>query len=125
MVVLNEMINGKEIKVLEASGCHDGYYWDMNAVIEYDGDVYHVVDTGSFSGYIPCARGIVKGEFDRLYGETQIDFDDWSESDFLTSAIINLMDSFIRSGAKESLEFSDDDNFHTRIYIDGKEVENF
>lgn len=125
MVVLNEMINGKEIKVLEASGYNDGYYWDMNAVIEYDGDVYHVVDTGSGSGYILCASGVVKGEFDRLYGETQIDFNDCSESDYLTSAIMSLMDSFIRSGAKESLEFSDDDNFHTRIYIDGKEVENF
>ena len=120
MKVLEEKINGKEIKVFEATGYNDGYYWDMNAVVEYDGDIYHIVDCGSGSGYIPCSSGVVKGEFDRLYGEEQHEIDE-DEFDYFAGQIATLLNTFIDSGAKESWEIQDD-FLETRVYIDGEKV---
>lgn len=120
MKVLEEKIDGKEIKVLEATGYNDGYYWDMNAVVEYDGDIYHIVDCGSGSGWIPCSSGVVKGEFDRLYGEEQHDIDE-DELDYIRWPVVTLLNTFIDSGAKKSLEIQDD-FLETRVYIDGEKV---
>ena len=120
MKVLEEKINGKEIKVLGATGYNDGYYWDMNAVVEYDGDIYHIMDCGSGSGYIPCSSGVVKGEFDRLYGEEQHDIDE-DEFDYFARQIVTLLNAFIDSGAKKSLGIQDDFR-EMHVYIDGEKV---
>ena len=38
---MKEIMYGDEtVKVLEASGYNDGYYWDMNAKIEFKGETY-------------------------------------------------------------------------------------
>lgn len=121
MKVLEEKVNGKEIKVLKATGYNDGYYWDMNAVVEYDGHIYHMMDCGSFSGYIPNASGVVKGEFDRLYGEEQHEFDE-DKFGYFASTILMLLNVFIKSGAEKSWESHDGDYFDTHVYIDGEEV---
>ena len=120
MKVLEEKINGKEIKVFEVTGYNDGYYWDMNAVVEYDGDIYHIVDCGSGSGYIPCSSGVVKGEFDRLYGEEQHEIDE-DEVDYFANHIVTLLNAFIDSGAKKSWEIQDDFR-EMHVYIDGERV---
>lgn len=120
MKVLEEKVNGKEIKVFEATGYNDDYYWDMHAVVEYDGDIYHIVDCGSGSGYIPCSSGVVKGEFDRLYGEEQHDIDE-DEFDYSTNQIVTLLNAFIDSGAKKSLEIQNDFR-EMHVYIDGEKV---
>lgn len=118
---MKEIMWGDEkITVLEASGFNDGYYWDMNAKIEYKGETYQLFDAGSRSGYTPCCRAITKCKFDRLYGEKQgrID-DDW---DYLEGAIIGLLSSFIESGAKNSWESHEYDYWNTYILVDCEEV---
>lgn len=123
---MKEIMFGEEkITVLEASGYDDGYYWDMNATIMYDGDCYHLFNFGSGSRYIPCCSGIKKGTFDRLYGEEQISIDDddnlWES---IEAMIIELLDNFIHSGAESSWESQENDDWScgTDILIDGEKV---
>lgn len=112
----------EKIKVLEASGYNDGYYWDMNAKIEFKGEIYSLFDAGSGSGYILCCSGITKCDFDRLYGEEQreIEEDEWW---YFERTIRHLLDNFIKSGAKEKWEIQQDDDYNDHILIDGVEVE--
>lgn len=112
----------EKIKVLEASGYNDGYYWDMNAKIEFKGETYSLFDAGSGSGYILCCSGITKCDFDRLYGEEQgaIEEDEWW---YFERTIRRLLDNFIKSGAKEKWEIQQDDDWNDHILIDGVEVE--
>lgn len=49
-MILKETIDGKEINVIKSSGYNDGYYWDMNATVIFDGNIYTIVDSGSGSG---------------------------------------------------------------------------
>lgn len=119
---MKEIMWGDEkITVLEASGYYDGYYWDMNAKILYNGDLYQLCDAGSRSDYIPCCSAITKYEFDRLYGEEQgqIDENNW---DYFESTIIGLLSSFIESGAKNSWESHEYDYWNTYILVDCEEV---
>lgn len=122
---MKEMKFGEEtIKILAVTGYDDGYYWDYNATIEFRGEIYHLLDVGSGSGYISCFRGVKKGDFDRLYGEEQVDlwdFDDDMES--VENVISSLMSAFIEYGAKESLEFDEDDWYEPTIILDGVELE--
>lgn len=115
------MFNDETIKVFKASGYHDGYYWDMNAKIEFRGETYSLYDAGSGSGYIPSCNGITKCEFDRLYGEEQgeIDEDDWF---YFERTIYMLLDNFIRYGAEKSYESQEDDNYETHVLVDEVEV---
>ena len=110
------------IKVLEAAGYNDGYYWDMNATVEFRGELYHIVDGGSGSGYIPCFTAIKKGELDRLYGEEQgyIDDDKWN---WFERAICRLMTLFIESGAETSYSCQGDSFWDVHVFIDGVELE--
>lgn len=116
------MFNNETVKVLEATGYNDGYYWDMNAVIEFRGEKYSVCDIGSGSGYIDCFSGITKEPFERLYGEEQgyVDEDEW---DYFEGTIIMLLSNFIESGAKISWEFRDD-YCNTEELVDGLKQKN-
>lgn len=117
------MYNDEIINVLEATGYDDGYYWDMNATIEFEGEIYSMYDGGSGSGYIPCCSAITKAPFDRLYGEEQgyIDEDEW---EYLESAIVKLLNEFFDSGAETSWEcMEDDDSWHMKVLVDGVEIE--
>lgn len=116
------MFRGEPIRVLSASGYHDGYYWDMNATIEYKGETYQLFDAGSGSGYILCCSAIKKGAFDRLYGEKQSQIEE-NNPGYFESTICVLLQNFIDSGAKDSWEcYDDDEDWHTHILVDGKEV---
>ena len=118
---MKEIMYGDEtVKVLAASGYNDGYYWDMNAKIEFKGETYSIFDVGSGSRYILCCRGITKCDFDRLYGEEQykIDESDW---DCFEDTILFLLGNFIESCATESWESQEDDEWNTHILIDGVE----
>ena len=120
---MKEIMYGDEtVKVLAASGYNDGYYWDMNAKIEFKGETYSLFDAGSGSGYIPCCSGITKCDFDRLYGEEQheIDESDWN---YFEDTIRTLLSEFVESCAKESWESQEDDDFDMHILIDGVEQE--
>lgn len=120
---MKEIVYGDEtVKVLAASGYNDGYYWDMNAKIEFKGETYSLFDVGSGSGYVLCCSGITKCDFDRLYGEEQykIDESDW---DAFEDSILFLLGRFVESCATESWESHDDDDWHTHILIDGVEQE--
>ena len=123
----NLTLNEKPIKVLNASGYNDGYYWDMNAVVEYDGITYHILDAGSGSGWILTMQAVVKGDFERLFGEEQKEFDicsfDDYETEYFEKVIVTLLTKFLESGAKEKWECFDDDDWNTHIKIDGEEIE--
>ena len=115
---MKEIMWGDEkITALKASGYNDGYYWDMNAKILYNGDLYQMYDAGSGSGYIPCHRAIMKGEFDRLYGEEQGQIDEDEDWDYLEDTIIVLLNNFIESGAESSWECYNDDHWDTHILM--------
>lgn len=120
---MKEIMYGDEtVKVLEASGYNDGYYWDMNAKIEFKGETYSLFDAGSGSGYMLRCSGITKCDFDRLYGEEQneINESDWN---LFEDSIRTLLGEFIESCAKESWESQEDDDYHMHILIDGVEQE--
>ena len=116
------MFDGEPINVLSATGYHDGYYWDMNATVEFRGNLYSMYDAGSGSGYIPNCCAIQKGPLDRLYGTEQGDIDE-DEWDYLESTIEGLIYMFIVSGAEESFERLEDDYFEATILVDGVEKE--
>ena len=122
---MKEIMWGDEkITVFKASGYYDGYYWDMNAKILYNGDLYQLYDAGSGSGYIPCCSAITKYEFDRLYGEEQGQIDEDDDWDYMESEIFTLLNNFIESGAKNSWEYQEDDHWNPHILVDGEEVNN-
>ena len=122
---MKEFMYGDEtVKVLEASGYNDGYYWDMNATIEFKGETYSLFDagSGSGSGYVLYCSGITKCDFDRLYGEEQHEIDE-SDWDYFEDTIHTLLGEFVESCAKESWESQEDDDWNTHILIDGIEQE--
>ena len=71
-MILKETIDGKEINVIKSSGYNDGYYWDMNATVIFDGSLYTIIDSGSGSGWNLCYRGVKKGTLYRLFGHDQL-----------------------------------------------------
>lgn len=72
-MILKETIDGKEINVIESSGYNDGYYWDMNATVIFDGSIYTIIDGGSGSGWDLCYTGVKKGKLDRRYDHKQLE----------------------------------------------------
>lgn len=50
-----------DVKILNAKGYHDGYYWDYRVWFEYAGEKYTYIDVGSYSGYVSCFISIAKG----------------------------------------------------------------
>lgn len=112
--------NGDTVKVFEATGFNDGYYWDMNAMIEFREKTYQLYDAGSGSGYVLCCSGITNIPFDRLYGEEQgeVEEHDWG---YFENAIKHLLRMFIESGANTSWTSQDDDHWNTHVFIDGVE----
>ena len=50
-----------DVKILNAKGYHDAFYWDYRVWFEYEGEKYTYIDVGSFSGYISCFTSIAKG----------------------------------------------------------------
>lgn len=117
--------NGKPIKVLECGGYNDGYYWDMGAKVEYDGEIYTICDAGSGSGYIPNVSYISKGEVDRLYGEEQQDFSDLDDESigYFCSCIGDFISQFFDSRATESYQEYEDDSWDRFVCIDEGEPE--
>lgn len=119
---MREIVFGDEtIKVLEASGYNDGYYWDMNATIEFRGETYSLIDGGSGSGWIPHCEIITKCELERLYGEEQGEIDE-EEWDYFESAICRMLTSFLESGAEKSWECREID-WDYYVYVDGVMIE--
>ena len=51
-----------KIKVFEASGYDDGYYWDQRVYFEYKNRYFAYMCMGSSSGYIPSITGICYAE---------------------------------------------------------------
>ena len=119
----NLILNEKPIKVLSVSGYDDGYYWDMNAVVEYDGATYHIIDAGSYSGWILMTQAVIKGDFERLFGEKQepLDVENVDDINYIENTIVTLLGKFFKSGAKEKWESFEDDDWNIHIKIDGKE----
>lgn len=119
-MILKETIDGKEINVIESSGYNDGYYWDMNATVIFDGNIYTIIDSGSWSGWYLCYTGVKKGKLDRLYGHEQLKNLD-ELKDFIDE-IPKFLQKFINPGAKESWENIQDEDFDYHISVDGKEI---
>lgn len=119
----NLILNEKPIRVLSVSGYDDGYYWDMNAVVEYDGATYHIIDAGSYSGWILMTQAVIKGDFERLFGEKQepLDVENVDDINYIENTIVTLLGKFFKSGAKEKWESFEDDDWNIHIKIDGKE----
>lgn len=119
-MILNETIDEKCINVVKSSGYNDGYYWDMNATVIFDGSLYTIIDSGSGSGYPLCYRAIKKGEIARLYGHEQLE--DLDELEDFIDKIPYFLRKFINSGAKESWENIQDEDYDFHTSVDGKEV---
>ena len=115
--------NGKKVRVVEAGGYHDGYYWDMTATVEIDGIEYTVQDAGSGSGYVPIFQSMSKNGPCKLTGvelEPVNDKDgDW---DYIFYAIEDIAESFFANNAEESYEYYDDYINHS-THIDGVKVD--
>lgn len=119
-MILKETIDGKEINIIKSSGYNDGYYWDMNATVIFNGNIYTIIDSGSESGWDLCYTGVKKGNLDRLYGHDQLE--DLDELEDFINEIPELLRKFINSGAKESWEDIQDEDFDYHISVDGKEI---
>lgn len=117
------MFNNEPVKVLSATGYHDGYYWDMNAKVEFRGETYSMYDAGSYSGWIKPCSAVTKEPFERLYGAEQktieLDNDEW---EYVEGMICELLTKFIEFEAKTSWEVSGD--FKRHVLVDGVEIEN-
>lgn len=92
-----------DVRILNAKGYHDGYYWDYRVWFEYEGEKYTYIDVGSLSGWIPCFISIAKGVLDLPEGprdETCIhDLD--IESDNFYEALIGAVNELKNSGEDE------------------------
>ena len=115
--------NGKVVRVLEAGGYNDGYYWDMSATVDIDGDEYDIQDAGSGSGYNPIFRSMSKNGPCKLTGVelTPVNEDD-GDWDYIFDAIKDIAESFFESNAKESFKYWDDTYGNCSIHIDGVKV---
>ena len=121
-MILKETIDGKEINVIKSSGYNDGYYWDMNAMVIFDGSMYTIIDGGSRSGWDLCYTGVKKGKLDRLYNHEHEQLENLDELKDFIDEIPELLRKFINSGAKESWEDIQDEDYRYHTSVDGKEV---
>lgn len=120
-----ELSNGKKVRVIEAEGYNDKYYWDMTATVEIDGVEYYVQDAGSGSGYTPMYESVsVSGpckltgaELEKIEdtGEEKC-FRDWN---YIFNAIKDNVERFFSLGAKKSYEYCEDTYGHVELKIDG------
>ena len=118
--------NGKVVRVLEASGYNDGYYWDMSATVEIDGDEYCIQDAGSGSGWIPIFQSMSKNGPCKLTGvelkPVDINKGNISDWDYIFDAIEEIAEAFFVNNAKVSYEHYDDLSRDYSTYIDGIKV---
>ena len=122
-----ELSNGKKVRVIEAGGYNDGYYWDMTATVEVDGIEYTVQDAGSSSGYYPMYESVsVNGpckltgvELEKIKEPYNEYSDDWN---YIFNTIKEHMESFFDLGAKESYEYADDTYGNYSTHVDGVKV---
>lgn len=116
--------NGKVVRVLEASGYHDGYYWDMCATVEIDGDEYYIQDAGSGSGYNPIFQSMSKNGPCKLTGVELTPVDegdgDWG---YIFGAIEDIAEAFFANNAKESYEYYDDTYGDYSTHVDGVKID--
>lgn len=115
--------NGKVVKVLAAAGYHDGYYWDMSATVEIEGERYTIQNAGSYSGYVPTYESMSADGPCKLTGVEWTDIRDKSDEEYLMSAIEYIAKSFFLYGATNSYEYCDDTYGHTSVHVDGKKVD--
>lgn len=115
--------NGKVVRVLGASGYHDGYYWDMSATVEIDGEEYTIQDAGSGSGYNPIFQSMSKNGSCKLTGVelTPVNEDD-GDWGYIFGAIEDIAESFFANDAKESYEYCDDTYGNFSTHVDGTKV---
>lgn len=113
--------NGKVVRVLNADGYDDGYYWDMTATVEIDGIEYTVQDAGSCSGYCPVFKSISKNGPCKLTGvELETVDEECGDWDYICDAIKDIAESFFSYNAKESYEYCGDDY---STHVDGVKVD--
>ena len=114
--------NGKVVRVLEAAGYNDGYYWDMDAVVEIEGKEYTVQDAGSGSGYIPIYESMSVNGPCKLTGVERTEIRDKSEEEYFMDAIKYIAERFFLNDATDSYECCDDTYGHVSVHVDGKKV---
>ena len=115
--------NGKVVRVLEAEGYHDGYYWDMSATVEIDGEEYFIQDAGSGSGYNPIFQSMSKNGPCKLTGVELVpvneDDGNWG---YIFGAIEEISEAFFENNAKESYEYYDDTYGDYSTHVDGVKI---
>lgn len=121
--------NGKVVRIIEACGYNDGYYWDMTATVEIDGTEYTVQDAGSGSGYVPMYESVSVNGPCKLTGvelekiEEPCNEDDYIEDwNYIFGAIEYNVERFFELGAKESYEYYDDTYGNYSTHVDGAKV---
>lgn len=115
--------NGKVVRVLEAGGYNDGYYWDMDATVEIEGKEYTVQNAGSGSGYIPIYESMSVDGPCKLTGVEKTEIHDKDEEKYLMSVIKDIAESFFSYGATDSYEYCDDTYGESSVHVDGKKVD--
>ena len=71
-----------EIKVIEASGYDDEYYWDQRVYFEYKNRYFAYMRMGSCSSYIPNITGICYAE-----NPDERFLTDWNEANQLSRSL--------------------------------------
>ena len=115
--------NGKVVRVLEAAGYNDGYYWDMDAVVEIEGKEYTVQEAGSGSGYIPIYESMSVNGPCKLTGVERTEIRDKGEEEYFMGAIKSIAESFFSYGATDSYEYCDDTYGESSVHVDGKKID--
>lgn len=92
-----------DVKILNAEGYHDGYYWDYRVWFEYEGEKYTYIDVGSLSGYVSCFISIAKGVLELPEGPRDEVFIQGLdiESDNFYEALIGAANELKNSGEDE------------------------
>lgn len=103
------LYKNKPVKILKILGYDDEYYWDYNIWFTWNEEKFYIVNAGSGSEYIPMVKGIVRGEFKRLYND-KAEFEETMNEDHVEYLIKYLMDKLGDNNSYEEKQNEEDDD---------------
>lgn len=109
------LYKNKPVKILKILGYDDKYYWDYNIWFEWNEEKFYIVNAGSSSEYIPMIKGIVRGEFERLYDD-EAEFEETMDEDHVEYLIKYLMDKLGDNNSYEERQNEEDNDEYIVTY---------
>ena len=106
---MTSMINDEDIKIIEAIGYHDGYYWDYRIRYYYKGEPFTMMFVGSWSGYMEMHLLISKGFPELLNGWDDTCVGKFDADDDWETVIkdLKLYAGRLKASGEESMELSE------------------